>query len=171
MDVVKDLLRIKIFREEKAQRELAKARSLLQQADQQLKAAKQASRDFQKESLAREKAMYAELCTRLVLLREIESVRIDVDLMKEKAAQLQQQVQDAESLRSEAAESVEQARAVYSEAVRMREKFDELLRIVDAEKIQQFMHDEELEMEEAAASRFLIGEGGKTRQAVHEACE
>ena len=154
MDVLKDLLRIKIFREEKAERAVAKARLALIEADESLNQARQALKDFKSESIRREKAMYAELCTRLVVLREIEDVRVDVDLMKEKAERLKEQGEAAELAREEAAEKVEQARVVHRDAVRMREKFDELLKTVIEERDLEVSRQEELEMEESASSRF-----------------
>lgn len=156
MDVLKDLLRIKIFREEKAERAVGKARLALLEAEENLRDAKQALKDFEIESIRREKKMYAELCTRLVVLREIEDVRTDVELMKEKAEQLKQQVDDSEAARDEAAERVEQARIEHRDAVRIREKFDELLRTVLEEREFELARNEELEMEEAASSRFAF---------------
>lgn len=158
MDVLKDLLRIKIFREEKAERAVAKARRALLEADEAVREAKSALKEFERESIRREKAMYAELCSRLVVLREIEDVRVDVELMKEKAERLKQQVDAAELARTEAAERVEQARIEHRDAVRMREKFDELLRTVLEEREVELARQEELEMEEAASSRFAFKE-------------
>jgi type III secretion protein O len=156
MDVLKDLLRIKIFREEKAERAVAKARLVLMEADESLHQARQALKEFKSESIRREKAMYADLCTRLVVLREIEDVRVDVDLMKEKAERLNEQVEAAELARTEAADRVEQTRIDHRDAVRMREKFDELLRTVIEERELDLSRQEELEMEEAASSRFAF---------------
>lgn len=171
MEVLKDLLRIKIFREEKAERALAKARLALLEADHALQQARQALKDFQTESIRREKEMYAELCTRLVVLREIEDVRIDVDLMKEKAERLKQQVEEAELARAEAAEQVEQARIEHRDAVRMREKFDELLRTVVEEREAELSRYEDLEMEEAAATRFALSDREKAADSVPEVNE
>lgn len=156
MDVLHDLLRIKIFREEKAERAVARARLTLIEADDALKKARQALKAFESDSLRREKRMYADLCSRLVVLREIEDVRTDIELMKEKAEQLRQQVDNAETKRVEAADRLEEVRAVHQHAVRMREKFDELLRTVIQEQEFEFARQEDLEMEEAAASRFSL---------------
>ena len=74
--------------------------------------------------------------------------------MKEKAERLSEQVESAEIARAEAAARVEQARIDHRDAVRMREKFDELLRSVIEERDLELARQEELEMEEAASSRF-----------------
>ncbi len=171
MDVLKDLLRIKIFREEQAERAVAKARLALLEADESLRKARQALKDFEVESIQREKAMYAELCSRLVVLREIEDVRIDVDLMKEKAERLREQVEESQITRQQAAERVEEARIAHRDAVRMREKFDELLRSVLEERELELSRQEDLEMEESAASRFAFKERAEDTSAAPEASE
>ena len=154
MEVINDLLRIKLFREQQAERALQKARSALAEASESLRQAKITLEKFTEESLRREKSMYDDLCTRLVFLREIENVRIDIDLMKEKSAELKTKVESAELERKECAERELAAHQIYVEAVRMREKFDELNKTVAEEKEAAFTKFEELEMEEAASVRF-----------------
>ncbi len=156
MDVLNDLLRIKIFREAQAERELAKARQRLAEARRMLREAEAGLSTFQQESLQREKALYSDLCSRLVVLREIEDVRTDVELMKEKAVRLAEQVEDARRKLDEAAGQAEQARLDHRDAVRIREKFDELVQLERAEMESERSHFEELEMEEAAAGRFAF---------------
>ncbi len=156
VDLLNNLLRIKLFREEMAERELAKARERLRQATEALKTAMEALRDFQKESLQREKAMYADLCSRLVVLREIDDVRTDIELMKEKLTRLNEQVEEKEKGREEAANEAEQARLVHRDAVRMREKYSELLKTIEEEHEIELARLEDIEMEEAAAGRFAF---------------
>lgn len=154
MDVLTDLLRIKIFREQQAERALLKARLILKEADGALKDAKSSLKKFLEESIEREKLMYSDLCSRLVFLKEIENVRLDVDLMKEKSDQLKQKVEDAETARKEAAEREDLARQVHIVAIREREKFDELNSTLLEEHERKVAQFEELEIEESANSRF-----------------
>jgi type III secretion protein O len=154
MEVINDLLRIKIFREEQAERALKKARAALAEAGEALKKANLALKEFTEESIRREKSMYDDLCTRLVFLKEIENVRIDIDLMKEKSAELKKQVESAELNRKDCAEREIEAHMLHIEAVRMREKFNELRKTVTEEKEVALAQFEELEMEEAASVRF-----------------
>lgn len=154
MDVLTDLLRIKIFREQQAERALLKARLILKEADGALKDAKSSLKKFLEESIEREKLMYSDLCSRLVFLKEIENVRLDVDLMKEKSDQLKQKVEDAETARKEAAEREDLARQVHIVAIREREKFDELNSTLLEEHERKVVQFEELEIEESANSRF-----------------
>ena len=154
MNVLTDLLRIKIFREQQAERALLKARLILKEADGALKDAKSSLKKFLEESIEREKLMYSDLCSRLVFLKEIENVRLDVDLMKEKSDQLKQKVKDAETARKEAAEREDLARQVHIVAIREREKFDELNSTLLEEHERKVAQFEELEIEESANSRF-----------------
>lgn len=154
MEVINDLLRIKIFREQQAERALQKTRIILAEASEALRKAKIDLEEFTNESSRREKSMYDDLCQRLVILKEIENVLFKIELMKEKSVELRKEVESAELHRKECAERELEAHKLYIEAVRMREKFDELRNTVLAENEAAFEKFEELEMEEAASIRF-----------------
>ena len=154
MEVINDLLRIKIFREQQAERALQKARLILAEASEALKKAKVALEEFTEDSLRREKSMYDDLCQRLVFLKEIENVLVDIEMMKEKSVELRKEVESAEKNRKECAERELEAHKMYIDAVRMREKFDELRNTVLEENEAAIEKFEELEMEEAASARF-----------------
>jgi SMC interacting uncharacterized protein involved in chromosome segregation len=119
-----------------------------------LKKANVVLKEFTEESIRREKSMYDDLCTRLVFLKEIENVRTDIDLMKEKSAELKKQFEAAELHRKECADHEVEAHVLHIESVRMREKFNELRKTVAEEKEMALAQFEELEMEEAASVRF-----------------
>lgn len=153
MEVLKDLLRIKVFREEKAELAVARARQYFREMEKALEDARRVLESHQRECDKKEKAMYAELCTRLVLVREIDEVSLDVKLMKEASLALEKKIEIAKETRDQAADAVEAARHVHRDAVRMREKFTELVKTVDAERVLEVMRLEDLELEEAASSR------------------
>lgn len=161
MDVLSDLLRIKIFREEKAERALAKARLLLRAAEEAVEQAKKTLRDYRDESRQREKALFADLCRRIVLLKDIQHVQIDVQLMKERIDELKQEVEQARERHEQAAENERGAREEYMAAVRMREKFSEMLRTVHEERDFELSRREELEVEEAAEVRYALSRKGR----------
>jgi type III secretion protein O len=98
--------------------------------------------------------MYKELCSRLVLVKDIDEVTLDVKLMQEASAELEKKIEKAKEARVQAAEAVEVSRQVHRDAVRMREKFMELARTVDEERAAELLRMEDLEMEEAAGSRY-----------------
>ncbi len=153
MNVLMDLLRIKVFREEKAELALARARQFLAQTDAKLDAARRTLQDFLEESDRKERELYADLCTRLVLRREIDDVTLDIQLMKEQTTRYEVEVEEAKEARNSAAELLEQAKQHHRDAVRMREKFTEMLRIVQEERDIDAMRLEDLELEEAASTR------------------
>lgn len=161
MDVLADLLRIKIFREEKAERALAKARALLRAAEEAVEHAKKVLRDYREESRQREKALFADLCKRIVLLKDIQDVQIDIQLMKERIEVLANEVEQAKQRQEEAAVHEREAREQHKFAVRMREKFSEMLRTVNEERDFELSRREELEVEEAAEIRHALSRAGR----------
>ena len=154
MDVLKDLLRIKVFREEKAELAVARARQHLLDMDRALDDARRALENHLRTCEMKEKAMYKELCSRLVLVKEIDEVTLDVKLMQEASTALEKKIEKAKEARAQAAEAVEISRQVHRDAVRMREKFMELVRTVDEERVAELLRLEDLEMEEAEGSRY-----------------
>jgi type III secretion protein O len=153
VDVLKNLLRIKIYREEKAELAVARARHHLRNMDKALDDARRALDDHLQACKKKEKAMYQELCSRLVLVKEIDEVTLDVKLMQEASAALEKKIEEAKEARTQAAESVEISLQVHRDAVRMREKFMELTKAVDEERAAELLRFEDLELEEAASSR------------------
>lgn len=165
MDVLTDLLRIKIFREQKAERALAKARAQLQAAEEAVEQAKQVLRDYREESRRREKALFADLCRRIVQLKDIQEVQVDIQLMKERIEMLVQDVEQANELREAAAEHERAAREEHLFAVRMREKFSEMLKTVNDERDYESSRREEMEVEESAEIRFSLSRAAKGKAA------
>mgnify|MGYP000452780143 CR=1 FL=1 len=165
MDILSDLLRIKIFREEKAERALAKARAVLSAAEEAVEMAKKVLRDYREESRLREKALFADLCKRIVLLKDIQDVQIDIQLMKERTEALVQELEEARQKQEEAAEHERAAREEHKFAVRMREKFSEMLRTVTEERDFEMSRREELEVEEAAEIRHVLSRAGRELRA------
>ncbi len=165
MDVLADLLRIKIFREEKAERALAKARTLLRAAEAAVEQAKKVLRDYREESRQREKALFADLCKRIVLLKDIQEVQIDIQLMKERIEVLASELEKAKERQEEAAAHEREAREEHKFAVRMREKFSEMLRTVNEERDFELSRREELEVEEAADIRHALLRAGRKLRA------
>lgn len=154
MDVLSDLLKIKIFREEKAEHSVAKAARLLREAEQEVQDSKQELKKYQIECNRKENEMFKELCTRLVFLKEIDNVRIDIQLMKEKEDLLKERLEAAEASRLEAHNQLLEARVIHQAAVRMREKYSEMIRLVQEEKSIEILRFEDLELEEATSSRY-----------------
>jgi hypothetical protein len=148
MEVIKDLVRIKIFREEKAELAMLKAKTKLLIAEETLDNARKVLRKHKEDCIAREKELYDDLCTRLVLLKDINSVTLDVQLMAEETTRLDDDVEKSKEARDVASEDLAAAKAVHKDAVQMRQKFMEVKDAIDAEKLAELMRKEDLEMEE-----------------------
>jgi hypothetical protein len=153
MEVIKDLVRIKIFREEKAELAMLKAKTKLLHAEENLDNARKVLRKHKEDCIAREKELYDDLCTRLVLLKDINSVTLDVQLMAEETTRLDEDVEKYKEARDVASEDLAAAKAVHRDAVQMRQKFMEVKDVIDAEKLAELMRKEDLEMEEVPTKR------------------
>ncbi|MDB5840447.1 MAG: type secretion protein [Herminiimonas sp.] len=148
MDVLEDLLRIKEFREQKAEIELAKGRRALAAASEALQRARDELQERRTSCDSKERAMYADLCSRLVKLVEIDAVGIDVEEMRKEVTRFEELLETAKSERETAAQHLEQAKAGYQAATRMREKFSELVRFSETERDAESQRTEDSEMEE-----------------------
>ena len=153
MEVIKDLVRIKIFREEKAELAMLKAKAKLISAEEALDNARKVLRKHKEDCIAREKELYDDLCTRLVLLKDINSVTLDVQLMAEETTRLDEEVEKSKEAREVASEDLAAAKAVHRDAVQMRQKFMEVKDVIDAEKLAELIRKEDLEMEEVPTKR------------------
>lgn len=171
MDVLADLLRIKVFREQKAERQLAVARMRFKEAEVALQSARHTLEHFLADSRKKEKALYDDLCSRIVLLRDIHSVQIDVQLVRERAEELAHDVDAAVQARDRALDEERQAREQHRLAVRMREKFSEMMRMVEEERDFELARLEEGELEEAAEGRFAFAARVKGAGSGHVANE
>ena len=158
MEVIKDLVRIKIFREEKAELAMLKAKAKLITAEDELDNARKVLRKHKEDCVAREKELYDDLCTRLVLLKDINSVSLDIQLMAEETTRLDEIVEKAKEDRDIASEELAAAKAIHRDAVQMRQKFTEIKDVIDAEKIAELLRKEDIEMEEVPTKRQFENE-------------
>lgn len=152
MSVFNELLRIKVFRERKAETEVSRARSEVQLRIRDHEAAQHALEAWRMEAVERELALYADLCRRIVKLREIEEVQVEVSGFRQVEYSREDAVAQAEQRMQAAREEMTLAAKRLLEASRMREKFVDLaddyaqsIRLEEERK-------EELELEEAAST-------------------
>ena len=154
MDVIKDLLRIKIFREEKAELDLLKKKYDLSSKEKQLLKSRSDLEEYKEYFQKKEIELYEDLCSRLVVQKDIDNVSIEIQQMKNELSKHEERVESAKEQRNEAALVVSQAKIVHQEAVRMREKFMEIRKIQDSERKIELDRVEDIEMEEVAEQRF-----------------
>lgn len=151
MSVFDELLAIKRFREGQAEIAVSRQRLRHAEAEAARQASEQALVDFRDESERRERAMYRDLCSRVVRVREIESVLQGVAGLREGERQREQALdQAAQRLRDEA-QALAERRDQHQQAVRLTGKFVELASIHLAENLKALEHKEDMEMEEAAS--------------------
>ncbi|MFA1686164.1 YscO family type III secretion system apparatus protein [Achromobacter dolens] len=151
MSVFDELLAIKRFREGQAEIAVSRQRLRHAEAEAARQASEQALVDFREESERRERAMYRDLCSRVVRVREIESVLQGVAGLREGERQREQALdQAAQRLRDEA-QALAERRGQHQQAVRLTGKFVELASIHLAEHLKALEHKEDMEMEEAAS--------------------
>ncbi len=153
MSVFTELLSIKRFRESKAEGAVRRQRAVLAEAVQARDAADQALRHFRDYSLRHERALYADLCSRIVRLRDIEDVQLAVVDLRGQERRHESSLQDAEQGRTRQAEQLDQDKRVHADASRTKEKFVELAQAYADEQIKELERKEDAELEEAAETR------------------
>lgn len=153
MNVLGDLLRIKRFREDKAEMALARAKFTLYESEINLEKSKRILNEHILEAKRKEESLFSDLFIRLVKLKDIDSVALDMSLIKEETVKLEEKLTEAKDSRKVAQEAAEIAKVVYLDALRMREKFTELVNLNNEELLLEAQRVEDLELEEAGSSR------------------
>lgn len=148
MSVFTELLRIKEFRESQAETEARRRRAVLDDAVQALERLERRLKEYRVWSGRHELDLYAEICTRVVKLRDLDDLRGKVTDMRQQERNLEQGVRDADKERHEAAAELDRAFAALRDAERQKNKFTELSRIYSEEARLELERAEELEMEE-----------------------
>ena len=153
MSIIRDLLSIKTFREHKAEMAVVIQRSVLRRATDQRDAAQHQLQDFREWAERHERALFDELCSRTVRLRDIQDVQASVGEMRGQERQYARQAEEAEDLRQQEERELEHCGDVHVEASRVKERFVELARVHAQEQLREFERKEDLEMEEVAEAR------------------
>lgn len=151
MAMIDELLFIKEFREDKAEKELQKARLALQEARLNAQRANEALQTFQQQAEESELAWYRALCSRLVTVRDIANVQEDVAMLRQTELEYQQALHAAEQQHTQAQTLQNQANQQMRDASKAREKFTELARNHHWIVNQEAQRKEELELEEVAS--------------------
>lgn len=153
MDIFRDILSIKIFRESRAEREVIKQRGALVIANEQRERDAVGLADYQRYALAHEHALYDDLCHRLVRLRDIESVQQEVVVLRTGERHREAALEASEQLRQREKLRLEEVRDQHRQASRIKEKFVEVVQIYSGEAFKAFERQEDREMEEVAELR------------------
>jgi putative protein kinase ArgK-like GTPase of G3E family len=163
MAMIDELLFIKKFRENKAEKELQKARLALQAAREAEQRANEALQTFQQQAEEAEMGWYRELCSRLVTVRDIANVQEEVAMLRQSELEYQQAVRAAQQQHTQAQTAQTQANHQLREASKAREKFTELARNHHLIVSQEAERKEELELEEVSGTGRKNQEWGDDR--------
>jgi len=151
MNVFRELIAIKRFREGQAELAMMRQRQVLAEAERLRLQAVEHLDEYRRWSEQRELDMYRDLCSRLVRASEIEDVLENVAGLREGEQDRETRVEEAENQAHREAETLTQCREAHREASRMVEKFVQLASLHAAEELRELEHKEDLEMEEAAS--------------------
>ncbi|MEO5672270.1 MAG: YscO family type III secretion system apparatus protein [Ramlibacter sp.] len=153
MSIFRELLSIKSFRESKAELAVHKQRRALAEATEQRDGARSELTEYRNFALARERSLFGELCARVVKLRDIEDVQVEVVVMRGRERDREKKLDDAESHRETQSGELQVRKTAHVEASRMKEKFVELAQVYADEQIRELERKEDAELEEAAEIR------------------
>jgi type III secretion protein O len=153
MSVLRELLSIKAFREDKAEMAVRRQRSLLQDAQDAFDRALRELDAFREWAERRERALFDDLCARTVRLHDIQLVQ---DMVGEMRGQEHQHVQvrdQAEDQREQEDQALQECKQVHADAAHMKEKFVELVRNHAADALREIERKEDAELEEVTETR------------------
>lgn len=148
--MIGQLLRIKAFREKKAETEMLKSRLLLARAKAAEAEAARALDEYAQNALREERRMYEQLCSQVVRLRQITEVQQEVACLKQGELAREEALLAAERAHRDALDEFNLSLDGYRKASAARQKFDELLQQETVREGQVQEKKEESELEELA---------------------
>ena len=153
MTILRELLAIKSFRESKAELAMFRQRSILQKAVVQKNESEKKLNDFRDYAFEHERSLYADLCSRVVRLHDIENVQHSVVDLRSRESKHEQAMHAAEVERAQQAEKLEVDKEKHAEASRVKQKFVELSQANDEEISKELERKEDAEIEEVNETR------------------
>jgi hypothetical protein len=151
--VLDDLLRLKVYREDKAELGLARSRFALAEVTRRNDEARDTLTRYQDWSAEHEQGLYGAVYGRFVRPRDLEYLREDVVILRLKERSLTESLAAIDTERTQADSTVREARGVHEQATRTREKF---VRLVEAQSEEIRLEDErkeDVEMEDLYSTR------------------
>ncbi len=158
MSVFEQLLRIREFREQRAQATVVSERAALQRAADARDAARTQLDDFKAHVRAREARLFDDLQARAVQVRDIQDVRYEVGQMKAQERAYAQALDQAEAKRVKQSEVLVTARAIHVEADRALQKIGEQVTVDHKEAARSREQAEEAEREDGVKTNQPDGD-------------
>lgn len=159
MTLLAELLRIKEYREDKAELGVIKSRSILAETMRRNDEARDALDRYERWSDERERQLYSGILGRSIKLRELTYLREDVALLKQKKLALSESLNRADAEQTEAQVAADVARDTHEVAARAREKFVQLVQAHSEELRLENERKEDGEIEELTSVRHTGDEG------------
>lgn len=147
------LVTIKEFREEKAERTVVAQRRVFEAAVVERDEADRTLRDFREFAKEEERKVYRELCTRVVRMREIDDAKTTVLLLRSEETGHRESLEAAEERRKKEEQQLAGDRAAHVVARRMRDKYLELASVFAQEERDATERNEEAQIEEVVETR------------------
>jgi len=149
----REILSIKDFRETRAELAVLKQRQVLLAASKHRDDEALALSEFRKYALGHERYLYGDLCRRIVRLHDIEDVQQEVVSLRSAERTREKMLEDAERELVAEQNRLESTREEHKQAMRMKQKFVELVQVYSDEEQRDFERKEDAELEEVAELR------------------
>ncbi|OZG72677.1 hypothetical protein BTA51_14200 [Hahella sp. CCB-MM4] len=147
---------IKKLREKNAQAEVFKKRRSVMQRQEDLAQAKQELQRFENWRIQEEHRLYDEIMGSEVGLKEIDNVKHQIGLLRLKEVSLAEKFEQSKQELKQAEAALVQADLALAEAGKAVEKCQMLIDRINADASVEAQRNEDLELEEASESRFMI---------------
>lgn len=148
MDVIDGLLRLKKIRQDGREREMRQARGRLEDAARALREAHERQQERDRERKEQERAMYDDVCKRVVVLANLDALRLDVEIMQQEAQVDATQVTEAGTARDSREQELTTAVQSWQDAARLTRKFTDLAEQAALERSLEAERLADLELEE-----------------------
>ena len=145
---LEDLLKVRKFREDSARNEVMVKKHLLDEAINLVQAKERKLREYQCWRVRTEEAMYDEIRNTFVSLKELDELKLQVSLMREKEISLEKDLMDAVNAREKANEDLAKAKEVYNRAVKEKTKIEEHREVWSAGMVREEEISQEKELED-----------------------
>lgn len=122
---LRDLLRVRKFREDKAAGELNKFRQKLKEANARVVKRQQELTNYIEWRVRREEDLYQEILKQQVRLKALDDLKLDIQVLREKEFAYRERVYQAEEAVVQVQTELNEAHAAYEQALKNREKIDE----------------------------------------------
>lgn len=145
---LEDLLRVRRLREEDRQNGVTQARQGVERAAQGVEDAKKRLAEYAAWRVEREAQLYAEVMHREIAVRDLDELKVKIQLLRDQELAHAQGVRDAEKALAAARDALAAARAAHAQAVKETRKIQEHREWWTAEALREAEMGQEKELED-----------------------